>query len=144
MIGSIVWYQKRRPVGAPLTWGEAMVGATYIFFILFWAYGVVPHLFLTWADNELKWRPDKLFLLPRTKTAACEWEWGTSKGCLKWPLPITITWQTVRDIIVVVIYNVIIGINVAMFLKWQARGKTKAVEVAKSEYGRPLVKSGAN
>ena len=27
---------------------------------MFWVYGMVPHLWLTWADNELKWRPDKL------------------------------------------------------------------------------------
>ena len=28
---------KRRPVGTPTTWGEAMVAATYTFFIMFWA-----------------------------------------------------------------------------------------------------------
>ena len=45
---------KRRPVGTPLTWGEAMVGgACTSFFVMFWAYGVVPRLWLAWADGEL-------------------------------------------------------------------------------------------
>jgi hypothetical protein len=143
LVGGIVLYGKRRPVDAALTWGEAMAAAVYIFFVLFWAYGVVPHLWLAWADNDLKWRPDKLFLLPRSKTTACEWKWGTGKGCLKWPLPITISWQTLRDIIVVILYNILIGINVVLFASWQKRGKTKAVEVAKSDFGRPLVKEAA-
>src|SRR5262245_61701417 len=60
----LVLVGKRRPVGTPLTWGEAMVASVYVFFLLFWAYGVVPHLWLAWADNELTWRPDKLVFGP--------------------------------------------------------------------------------
>jgi hypothetical protein len=40
MVGAIFPYMKRRPVGTPLTWGEAMFASVYVFFILFWAYGV--------------------------------------------------------------------------------------------------------
>ena len=65
-------YRKRRPVGTTLTWGEAMVSATYVFFLFFWVYGVVPHLWLTWADNELGWRPDKLLLGPGDDPQAAE------------------------------------------------------------------------
>ena len=57
-------YAKRRPVGTPLTWGEAMVAATYVFFLMFWVYGVVPHQLLTWTQNELKWRTDALLIGP--------------------------------------------------------------------------------
>ena len=56
--------RKRRPVGTPLTWGEAMVAATYVFFLMFWVYGVVPHQWLAWADNELGWRPTSSSLGP--------------------------------------------------------------------------------
>ena len=48
--------KKRRPVGTPLTWGEAMVAATWAFFLMFWVYGVVPHQWLTMADAEWNWR----------------------------------------------------------------------------------------
>ncbi|MCX7621336.1 MAG: hypothetical protein N2037_10895, partial [Acidimicrobiales bacterium] len=42
-------YAKRRPVGAPLTWGQAMLAGTYAFFGMYWAYAIVPHLWRTWA-----------------------------------------------------------------------------------------------
>ena len=144
LVGGIYWYMGRRPVGTPLTWGEAMVAAVYVFFLLFWVYGVVPHQWLTWADNELRWRPDKIFLQPSSKTAACSWEWGTSKGCIKWPLPITVSWQTIRDIVAVLIYSIELGGMGMLWVKWQKRGQKAPVAVEKSEFGRPLVREGSN
>ena len=66
LLGSlvIVLYSRRRPVDAPVTWGEAMAAATFVFFLLFWWYGVIPHQWLAYADNELGWRSDKLLLGP--------------------------------------------------------------------------------
>jgi len=130
---------KRRPVGTPITWGEAMLAGTYSFFIMFWAYGVVPHLWLTWADNELKWRPDALlaefvtfgatpfgFAMPQANGGS---------------FPMTITMQTIRDIIAVLIYVIFLGLNMWLFAYWQKRGaKTTTTEIATSDYGRPLVK----
>ena len=89
---------KRRPVGTPLTWGEAMVASVYAFFLMFWVYGVVPHLFLT-----------------------------------------------IRDIAAVLIYVVLLGAQIALWVWWQNRGKrAAAAESAQatvtSEYGRPLVR----
>ena len=140
LVGGIFWYMGRRPAGTPLTWGEAMVGAVYVFFLLFWMYGVVPHQWLTWADNELRWRPDKIFLQPRAKTASCQWQWGTSKGCIKWPLPITVTWKTLRDLIAGAIYMIeLVGMGL-VWVKWQNRGKKVTTAVEKSEFGRPLVR----
>ena len=51
LVWGIVAYSKRRPVGQPHTWGEAMLGAFVVFFLMFWAYGVVPHQWLVWAEN---------------------------------------------------------------------------------------------
>ena len=36
MVAPIFPYAKKRPVGTPLTWGEAMLAGTYIFFIIFY------------------------------------------------------------------------------------------------------------
>ena len=93
---------RKRPVGAPLTWGEAMAAGTWAFFGMFIAYGLVPHLWLTWADAELKWRPDVLlsdyeitgglklgFLAPQEKGGI---------------FPVTVDMQRIRDIIVVLMY----------------------------------------
>jgi hypothetical protein len=129
----IVWVGKRRPPGTPLTWGEAMVASVYVFFLLFWAYGVVPHLWLAWADNELRWRPDKLLFGPgNILKPQAEDGW----------LPLTITYQTLRDIIATVIYGAMLTANAAGFVLWQKRGKSTAVAVERSEYGRPLVREG--
>ena len=126
---------KRRPVGATLTWGESMVAATYVFMIMFWVYGVVPHLWLTWADNELKWRPDTLvadyiagfgFMQPQATGGS---------------FPMTITMQTLRDIIATMIYVGFLAGNMWIWAHWQKRGtKSATVEVVTSDYGRPLVK----
>ncbi|MFQ5557722.1 MAG: hypothetical protein ACE5GB_09490, partial [Acidimicrobiales bacterium] len=96
LTGLVVVYTDRRPADAPTTWGEAMVGAVYVFFILFWVYGVVPHQWLSWSDNELNWRADKLFVGPGgILEAQPQGGWN----------PITINYVHIRDLIVVVIYG---------------------------------------
>jgi len=122
------WALRRRPVGAPLTWGEAMISATWAFFIMFWWYGVVPHQWLTWADNELNWRKDKGLVGPG--------------GFLETITPFDLNYLIVRDIIVVGIYGAALVANVVLWVVWQNRGKRKpTAEVEPSRYGRPLVKA---
>jgi hypothetical protein len=129
----IIPVAKRRPVGTPLSWGEALFAATWVFAILFLAYGVVPHQWLTHADNELAWRSDKILIGPK---------WGEQN--LLMYLPLTITYQVIRDIIAVVIYAVFLGLQIWMWSWWQKRGKKAAAtpEIATSSYGRPLVRKG--
>ena len=102
----VVPMSKRRPVGTPLTWGEAMVASVYAFFLMFWAYGVIPHLWLTWADNELQWRPDKLLYGPGGLLKP-----QTQGGFF----PMTISYQTLRDLIAVGIYVVFLGGQMALW-----------------------------
>ena len=115
----LVPYAKWRPTDKVPTWGEAYLGGTYVFFLLFWAYGVVPHQWLNWADNELNWRPDEFFL----ETYA-----------------IDVTKAAVRDIVAVGLYVGFLGVQIAFWMFWQNRAKPKATEIEVSAYGRPLVK----
>jgi hypothetical protein len=135
LVGAAMWYGSRRPVGKPITWGEAMLAGTFIFFVMFWAYGMVPHLWLTWADNELKWRPDKLLFGPGDIVKPQKFDgWN----------PITINYQTLRDLIVVGIYAIFLGFNIFAWAWWNDRGKhreERAKELETSDYGRPLVRS---
>lgn len=132
----VVPMAKRRPVGTPLTWGEAMVASVWAFFLMFWVYGMVPHLWLTWAGNELGWRPDKLVYGPGDiLKPQAEGGW----------LPVTINYQTLRDIVAVLIYVVFLVGQVWLWIWWQNRGKrAAAAEIAAasvtSEFGRPLVR----
>lgn len=119
---------RRRPVGAPLSWGQAMVGAGWAFFLIFWFYGVVPNQWLLWADNELNWRPDKILEGPG--------------GIIATVLPFTVNYEHLRDLIAVVIYVVALAGNVAVWFIWQRRGeRPKTREPEPSRYGRPLVKA---
>ena len=136
LVGAILAYMKRRPVGTPVTWGEAMFGAMIVFFGMFWVYGVVPHQWLAWADNELNWRTDKLFVGPGGILRA-QAQGGS--------FPFTINYVVIRDIIASGIYVVAVAGHVVLFLLWQNRGKkaeaAEAVEL--SSFGRPLVREGS-
>jgi hypothetical protein len=129
---AIVLYGRRRPQGAPLTWGEAMAAAAFAFFLFLWWYGTIPHQWLTYADNELLWRPDRVVFGPGDilqPDAFGGW------------LPVTITYQTIRDIIAAGIYGLGLAVQVAMWAVWQGRGRVREA-VPTSTYGRPLVRRG--
>ncbi|HEX4904396.1 MAG TPA: hypothetical protein VFU93_03010 [Acidimicrobiales bacterium] len=119
-------YGRRRPVGTPITWGEAMFGSMVVFAAIFLIYGVVPHQWLAYADNELGWRKDKIVMGPGDII---------DKG-----LPFTLTYEAIRDFIAAGIYIVALGIQIALWAMWQNRGKSKPKEIETSAFGRPLVK----
>ena len=101
LIAPIFPYAKRRPVGTPFTWGEAVVGGTYIFFVMFWIYGVMPHHWLTWADAELELATRPHLVRPRTARSSMPitgWSLETP-----W-FPIAVSAQVFRDIIATLIY----------------------------------------
>ncbi|HUF32194.1 MAG TPA: hypothetical protein VMN58_03160 [Acidimicrobiales bacterium] len=122
---AIVAYGKRRPPGTPLTWGEAMVAATYVFAIFTLAYGVVPHQWLTLAESELNWRQDRLVSGP----------FGIIEAG-----PIEITYRVLKDLVATIIYVVFLGGHIALWAIWQGRGKEKPKEIPTSPYGRPLAR----
>lgn len=125
-------YGKRRPKGTEFTWGEAMLAAVYAFFVLFLAFGVVPHQWIDHADKNLGWNDTYIihgpFGLLKPQSAG---GWN----------PITIPYIVLRDVIVVVIHVYFFGLLIYIWGWWQTRGDdTGAKELATSSYGRPLVK----
>ncbi|CAN5903159.1 hypothetical protein BH23PLA1_BH23PLA1_44810 [soil metagenome] len=122
---AIVAYGKRRPPGTPVTWGEAMAAAVYVFAIFTLAYGIVPHQWLTLAESELNWRQDRLVAGPFGIIAAA---------------PIDITYRVLKDLVATIIYVVFLGGHIALWAIWQGRGKEKPKEIPTSPYGRPLAR----
>ncbi len=128
---AIIAYGKRRSVDRPLLWGEALLGSVYIFAVLFLAFGVVPHQFIDHADKDLGWSRDKLLYGPGgilKPVSAGGWN------------PITLQYQAIRDIVVVILHVIFIGLFLYIAIWWQKRGVVKPKELAVSTYGRPLVK----
>ena len=124
-------YAKRRPAGTPVSWGEAMIGATYVFALFFLAFGVVPHQWIDHADKNLGWTKSKLVFGPfdiLKPQASGGW------------FPFTLQYEAIRDIIVVVIHVFYFGLMIFLWSKWQKRGQTTSKELETSTYGRPLVK----
>lgn len=134
--GAVIWYGKRRPVGQAISWGEAIVAATFAFALMFWAYGVVPHQWLTWAGNELQWRPDTQVVGWRFEPIAGD------EGLLEFFLPFSVNRETFSHIVAVVIYGVFLAMHVAIWAVWQDRAKARPPAIPTSGYGRPLVKHG--
>ena len=129
---AVIPFGKRRPVDRKSTWGEALVGAVYTFFTMFLAFGVVPHQFIAHADRELGWRKDKLIFGPFDVL---------KPKAYGGPFPFTISYEALRDIVVLVIHGIYIGLFIYLFSWWQKRGEKAAnKQIETSTYGRPLVR----
>jgi hypothetical protein len=131
LTGLIFVYGKRRPIGTPVSWGEAMIGSVYAFFVMFIGYGVLPHQWLVHVQNELGWRSDKPFLGPGSIFKS------QAKGG---SFPFDINYLQIGDIIVTGLYGVLLGVQIYTWMWWQKRGTEKSTAVEQSTYGRPLVK----
>ena len=125
---AIVSYSKRRAPGRYLTWGEAMLAATFAFVMFNLWYGVIPHQWITLADNEWGWRSDRIFVGPGGILEANRFQ------------PLTITYQALRDIVVTMIYGVALGLHIYHWIQWNDRAKPKAEVVPTTTYGRPLAR----
>jgi hypothetical protein len=152
LTGAVVWEARRRPPGSKLSWGEAMVAALVVFFLLLMIYGVVPDRWLRYADSELKWRTDKIGIPmgPMGHFLHDQLGIGNSKNVIA---PngvkffghgkINVSANVIESVIVTVIYGIGLVGHVVMIMWWQARGKKpKTASLEKtSAYGRPLVRS---
>ena len=143
MVALLVLVARRREPGRPLTWGEAFLAATYVFTLLFMAYGVVPHHWLTWAGNELSWRSDSYGIpigpLEKLGLKNPLFADGITFFCRG---RLNVTAAAIGDIIATVIYGVAVGANILGWLAWQRRGQRRAEQPAieTSAYGRPLLR----
>jgi hypothetical protein len=139
MLGIVVLVGVRRPVGKPMTWGEALLAGTFVFGLLLVAYGVVPDRWLRWADGpELGWRSDRIAFAISSKGI----KFGSMAAKIGGRGKVQVTDQTLRDFIVSGIYVVMLGAQVALWSWWQKRGRPKpgAELEPVSAFGRPLVR----
>ena len=126
MTFGVYWVGKRRPVDRKATWGETMFGAVYVFTAMFIAFGVVPHQFIDHADKNLGWRKDKLIFGPfdLLKPKAYGGQF-----------PFTMSYEAIRDTMVVVIHVVLMTVMVKMFNWWQSEAERNCNVDLRSSFG---------
>lgn len=126
-------YAKRRKAGTHTSWGEAMLGATYAFGVMFLSFGVVPHQFIDHADKDLGWTKIKIVYGPFDLL---------KPKALGGNFPFTISYEAIRDIMVVNIHVWFFALIIILWGYWQKRGERekKAAVAIESTYGRPLIK----
>jgi hypothetical protein len=135
-IGICLFVGHRRPVGTPVTWGEAFVGATFVFALMTVAYGIVPHQWLTYADNELLWRPDRVLL----GLSSAGIKMGNAGKTISGSGRIIVSYQALRDVIAAVLYGIFLTLHVVLWGVWQKRGRSKSALEPTSRFGRPVIR----
>jgi hypothetical protein len=131
---AVIPYSKRRPKGTPVSWGEAMLAAVYVFGVMFLAFGVVPHQWIAHSDANLAWTKSKIIYGPFDIL---------KPKALGGHFPFTASYEAIRDTVVVVLHVWYFGLIIYLWGVWQKRGDAKpSTEVATSTYGRPLVRKG--
>lgn len=136
---AVVLALMRRPKSEkPVTWAAAMAGAVGVWALFILAYGIVPHEFLTYADNVLKWREDRIMLDHIDLFGGID-------------SPIEVSARSVRDILAGGIYGGLATGNILLWSLWQKRKpagapteqtpqKATPEPAGVSAFGRPVAK----
>jgi hypothetical protein len=99
----------RRPKRSsePATWAMTFAGAMFVWVMLTLGYAVIPSEWIVFGNSYLNF-DSSTFLLHRN-------QWGSSLP------PFDITRDKFTDAVAALIYVVVLGINVALFVAWQQR-----------------------
>jgi len=126
---------KGRGPDEPATWDESFVGAVGVFALFIVGYAIVPSEWLNYANAYLQWGDTTKFV------------WTSHEQMLFLPFnwPFNYDYPSMRDTVAVLIYVVMLGIDLKLWVMWQRRHEVKeapaAVEGApakRSRFGRPV------
>ena len=130
MIYGVVAYGKRRPIDRRTPWGEAMVGATFVFMLFMMVFGVVPDRWVRLTDNEWGWSVERMLFTEGQ---------FIDGNPITFP-PFRMDLKKVSDIVVVVEHIVALVGLPFIWLWWQKRDEKKPTVEPVSDFGRPLMK----
>jgi uncharacterized membrane protein HdeD (DUF308 family) len=130
--------RKPRDPEQDATWAECFAGAVGVFALMAIGYAIVPHEFLTFANADLEWGDSSKFVFQSGHEIL---------GFLPVDWPFNFDYPALRDIAVTLIYVVLLGLNLKLWVMWQNRhkvtGATDEGAPRRSRFGRPLRKSAA-
>lgn len=130
MVYGIVAYGQRRPTDRRTSWGEAMLGAAYVFMLLLMAFGVVPDRWVRLTDNEWGWSVERMLFTEGQFIGGSP---------ITFP-PMRMDLKKVSDIVVVIEHLAVLAGLPFLWMWWQKRDQKKAVAEPISDFGRPLLK----
>lgn len=117
------------------TWAECFLGALGAFAMFTLAYAIIPSEWLTFANADLEWGDSSKFIFKSNQDIL---------GILPVHYPFNMDFPALRDIVVTLIYVVVLGLNLKLFVMWQQRNDEPAEAAAdakpekQSRFGRPL------
>lgn len=117
------------------TWAECFAGAVGAFAMFALAYAIVPSEWLTFANGDLEWGDSSKFIFKSNQEIL---------GFIPINYPFSMDYPALRDIVVTMIYVVLLGLNLKLWVMWQHRLDVPADAAAegaptkKSRFGRPL------
>jgi hypothetical protein len=118
------------------TWSECLAGAVGVFALFALGYAIVPHEWLTFANAKLQWGDNSKFIWKSNENIL---------GLIHIHYPFNFDFPALRDIVVTMIYVVMLGLNLKLWVMWQRRlevkaepGGTETAPARRSRFGRPL------
>jgi hypothetical protein len=116
------------------TWAECFLGAVGAFALFTLGYAIVPHEWLTFANGDLEWGDSAKFIFRSNQEIL---------GFIPINYPFNMDFPALRDIVVTLIYVVLLGLNLKLWVMWQQRNDVPAAAdesapTKKSRFGRPL------
>lgn len=130
----IVSREPRDPERAA-TWAECLAGAVGVFAMFALAYAIVPSEWLTFANADLEWGDSAKFIFKSNQEIL---------GFIPINYPFSMDYPALRDIVVTLIYVVLLGLNLKLWVMWQhrldvpAEADAEGAPTKKSRFGRPL------
>ena len=131
----LVASRKPRDPERQATWSECLAGAVGVFALFALGYAIVPHEWLTFANAKLQWGDNGKFIFKSDQDIL---------GILPVHYPFNMDFPALRDIVVTMIYVVILGLNLKLWVMWQHRLEVKVkpegetTPARRSRFGRPL------
>lgn len=126
---------KARPAEEPATWAECFAGAIGVFALFIVGYAIIPSEWLNYANAYLNWGDTTKFVFRSSGNMLFfPWHW-----------PFNLDYPAMRDIVTVLIYVVMLGLNLKLWSLWQHRHEVKepsaeeaGAPARRSRFGRPL------
>jgi hypothetical protein len=117
------------------TWAECFAGAIGVFALFIVGYGIIPSEWLNYANAYLNWGDTTKFIFKSSESMLFfPWHW-----------PFNLDYPALRDIVTALIYVVVLGANLKLWVMWQRRHEVKEAPAAaegtparRSRFGRPL------